>query len=199
MHEDKQRKADWEKYKADNPSPEEMSGKRLFIWGATFFAMFVAVTVVLMNWPSIKTIFDHQPSESEIAATSAEVAKNRADNAAAASASSANNPATTDTYVQYTPPGPPAPTTGTGFSDMDAAFVQTLQQFGIEISSPGQAVSTGKSTCQAISNSPNPGLAIKGAAQIARQAGGYTTAQANDFVGLAVIAYCPEYNDLVEN
>ncbi|TQC44812.1 DUF732 domain-containing protein [Rhodococcus sp. WS4] len=198
MHEDKQRKADWE-HKADNPQPEEMSGKGLFIRGAAFFAMFVAVTVVLMNWPSIKTIFDHQPSESEIAATSAEVAKNRADNAAAASASSANSPATTDTHVKYTPSAPPAPTTGTGFSDMDAAFVQALQQFGIEISSAGQAVSTGKSTCQVISNSPNPRLAIKGAAQIARQAGGYTPAQANDFVGLAVIAYCPEYNDLVEN
>jgi hypothetical protein len=77
--------------------------------------------------------------------------------------------------------------------------VQTLIDYDISFSSFSQAVSTAKTTCRVIGDSPDPGGAIVAASEIAQQTGGYTRADANDFVGIAVTAYCPEYNSYVQN
>ncbi|WP_032375268.1 DUF732 domain-containing protein [Rhodococcoides fascians] len=86
-----------------------------------------------------------------------------------------------------------------GTVSIDTVFVQTLTDFGIEYSSRTQAVSTAKTTCRTISNSVDPTRAILAASQIAQSSGGYTRTEANDFVGLAVVAYCPEFNAYVQN
>ncbi|MFC7959071.1 DUF732 domain-containing protein [Rhodococcoides kroppenstedtii] len=79
----------------------------------------------------------------------------------------------------------------------DALFVSTLTSLGVDYSSPAQAVSTAKTTCRTIANSPDPANAILAASEIAQRTGGYTRTEANDFVGLAVLVYCFEYNDYV--
>ncbi|WP_374230350.1 DUF732 domain-containing protein [Rhodococcus sp. ARC_M12] len=84
-------------------------------------------------------------------------------------------------------------------SSIDAAFAQSLTDLGVDYSSPAQAVSVAKTTCRTIDNSANPANAILAASEIAQRSGGYTRTEANDFVGLAVLAYCPEYNSYVQN
>ncbi|WP_155288846.1 DUF732 domain-containing protein [Rhodococcoides fascians] len=84
-------------------------------------------------------------------------------------------------------------------SSIDAAFAQSLTDLGVDYSSPAQAVSVAKTTCRTIDNSANPANAILAASEIAQRSGGYTRTEANDFVGLAVLAYCPEYNAYVQN
>lgn len=84
-------------------------------------------------------------------------------------------------------------------SSIDAAFAKSLTDLGVDYSSPAQAVSVAKTTCRTIDNSANPANAILAASEIAQRSGGYTRTEANDFVGLAVLAYCPEYNSYVQN
>lgn len=172
--------------------------KREMVLGGLFLVTIAIVLIVGSNWQSIKPIFDDHPSSSELAASSSEAAKNMADYAAAAAESSSRQPA--PTAPTYTAPTTTAPRSSSGSgSSLDGAFVQTLIDYDISFSSFSQAVSTAKTTCRVIGNSPDPGDAIVAASEIAQQTGGYTRVDANDFVGIAVAAYCPEYNSYVQN
>ncbi|MCC8930769.1 MULTISPECIES: DUF732 domain-containing protein [Nocardiaceae] len=172
--------------------------KREMVLGGLFLVTIAVVLIVGSNWQSIKPIFDDHPSSSELAASSSEIAKNMADYAAAAAESSARRPA--PTAPTYTAPSTAVPRASSGSgSSLDGAFVQTLIDYDISFSSFSQAVSTAKTTCRVIGDSPDPGGAIVAASEIAQQTGGYTRADANDFVGIAVTAYCPEYNSYVQN
>lgn len=166
--------------------------KREAILGGLFLATIAIVLVLGSNWASIKPIFDDHPSASEQASSSAEATRNMAANAAAASSSALRAPTST-----------PPPTTSTrpsvSSNGIDGAFVQTLDDFDIGYSSASQAVSTAKTTCRTIDNSSDPANAILAASAIAQRSGGYTSTEANDFVGVAVAAYCPEYNAYVFN
>ena len=82
---------------------------------------------------------------------------------------------------------------------IDALFAETLTDLGVDYSSAAQAASVAKTTCRTIDNSANPANAILAASEIAQRSGGYTQIEANDFVGLAVLVYCPEYNEYVRN
>lgn len=108
------------------------------------------------------------------------------------SAPTSPSPAT----VRTVPPSSTRSTTAAAPST-DALFVSTLTSLGVDYSSPAQAVSTAKTTCRTIANSPDPANAILAASEIAQRTGGYTRTEANDFVGLAVLVYCFEYNDYV--
>lgn len=169
--------------------------KRELIFGGMFLAIFAIVMVVGLNWASIKPIFDDEPTASDLASTSADASRNRAANAAAEAQSAAEQ---TTTYTPPTSAAPPSSSAGS-FSSIDAAFVQTLTDYGIDYSSAAQAVSTAETTCRSIDNASSPTSAIMAASEIAQRTGGYSRSEANDFVGLAVIAYCPEYNSYVRN
>ncbi|WP_179274412.1 MULTISPECIES: DUF732 domain-containing protein [unclassified Rhodococcus (in: high G+C Gram-positive bacteria)] len=109
------------------------------------------------------------------------------------------SPVPTSTATPQTAPPSAARQSATIAESIDAAFAQSLTDLGVDYSSPAQAVSVAKTTCRTIDNSSNPANAILAASEIAQRSGGYTRTEANDFVGLAVLAYCPEYNAYVRN
>lgn len=80
---------------------------------------------------------------------------------------------------------------------MEGAFVQTVTEYGIDVAGYSEAVSAGRQTCEYVSGSTSPADALVAASEILQQSAGYTTSEANDFVGLAVLSFCPEYNEYV--
>lgn len=89
---------------------------------------------------------------------------------------------------------------GSGSNDaMDLAFIQTLDEFGVPFSSARNAISVAHQSCSSIRQTPNKARAVEGVVDIAISSGAYTTSEAYDFVGLAILAYCPEFSQYVRN
>ena len=89
---------------------------------------------------------------------------------------------------------------GSGSNDaMDLAFIQTLDEFDVPFSSARNAISVAHQSCSSIRQTPNKARAVEGVVDIAITSGAYTTSEAYDFVGLAILAYCPEFSQYVQN
>ncbi|WP_153269348.1 DUF732 domain-containing protein [Prescottella subtropica] len=106
------------------------------------------------------------------------------------------SPTTAEESVSPTPEA--ATSTGSsrgGFSEMDGAFFQSLDKFGISYASPSAAISAAKTACSKVGSDPVNSL--QAIVDVFQQTTGQSRTNAQDFVGLAVLAYCPQYNDYV--
>lgn len=85
----------------------------------------------------------------------------------------------------------------TGLSRLDAAFIQSLDEYDVEYGAPADAIRAAKAGCANLDIGTNHVADLRAIVEIFQMTAGHTRSEAENFVGFAVFAYCPEYNQYV--
>ncbi|WP_161987457.1 DUF732 domain-containing protein [Prescottella subtropica] len=80
-------------------------------------------------------------------------------------------------------------------SGADAVFIRSLDDHGIDYGTVADAIWSAGVVCDSVHS--DPASELRTITDVFATTGGLTRTQAQDFVGAAVSAYCPQYNDYV--
>ncbi|WP_305091634.1 DUF732 domain-containing protein [Prescottella sp. R16] len=80
-------------------------------------------------------------------------------------------------------------------SGADAVFIRTLDDKGIDYGTVGDAIWSAGTVCDSVHS--DPAAELRTITDVFATTAGLTRPEAQDFVGAAVAAYCPQYTDYV--
>ncbi len=80
-----------------------------------------------------------------------------------------------------------------GFSRLDSAFIQSLDDAGVTYRAPSDAVFAAKAACDNLAIGSNPVADLRALVEIFQMTAGHSRADAENYVGFSVAAYCPKY------